>query len=61
MKAAAYGRRFIEEYDTSDFVKVCESVRILNSLRRSSVGMPLTYDQLRRLTVGVVVDRLAFR
>ena len=61
LTSAAYGRRFIDGYDTSRFIKICSSLRILNSLRRHSVGMPLTFEQLERLTLGVVVDRLAFR
>jgi hypothetical protein len=61
LKAASYGKRFLDGYSTAEFVDVCRKLRALNCVRKAAVGMPLTFAQMDRLTPQVVVDRLAFR
>lgn len=45
MKAAAFGKAFIDVFNPSDFVKMTESLRALNAVRSPDIGIPLTYEQ----------------
>ena len=46
LKAASFGRSFIPtKHDPRSFVEACQSIRIINSIRNESVGMPITYIQ----------------
>jgi len=47
--------------DPQPFVDTCKRLRVLNTVRHRSVGMPLTSEQLKRLTPTVLVDRLVSR
>jgi hypothetical protein len=40
---------------TNDFVATAKKLRILNDVRHSSVGMPITVQQYNRLTPEVLV------
>ncbi|CAM9293597.1 unnamed protein product [Phaeothamnion confervicola] len=61
LKAAAYGKGFLADYDADEFVDACRKLRVLNDVRRPEVGLPLTADQYDRLTPEVLVDRLVSR
>ena len=54
-----------EEGEADEFVSVCRKLRVLNHLRRPSVGMPLTAAQLekggREGGWGGLIDRLLLR
>ncbi|KAL3162570.1 hypothetical protein ABBQ38_008623 [Trebouxia sp. C0009 RCD-2024] len=60
MKAGCYGRAFcpVGSYPRKRILQICQSLRILNALRGSDVGMPLTLPQLEALTPSVLVSRL---
>jgi vacuolar protein sorting-associated protein 16 len=67
LKAASFGALFAgdadpdQEYDPDLFVHTCRELRVLNAVRDSQIGMPLSYDQYRQLDADVVIDRLANR
>lgn len=61
MKAASYGKAFCNDFDPSEFVDVAKKLRVLNSVRNSEIGMPLTLHQYNRLTPEVLVNRLTLR
>ena len=44
-QAAQYGKSFLSEMDPELFVSTCRYLRVLNSLRHHSHGMPLTMGQ----------------
>lgn len=45
LRAASYGKSFIDLYNPSDFVNTSRVLRVLNALRYYEIGIPLTYDQ----------------
>lgn len=62
MKAALFGLTFLPPLEPADTVKnTAIKLRILTDLRTKKIGMPLTYPQLERLTVPVVLERLVAR
>lgn len=79
LHAASYGKSFYddeeqqqsgregrgEEGEPNEFVDVCRKLRVLNHLRRSDVGIPLTAGQLgnggREGGWGALIDRLLLR
>ncbi|VDP06613.1 unnamed protein product [Soboliphyme baturini] len=61
MQAAAYGKLFVPESDSTFFSSACRTLRILNSLRDSHFAMPMTYTEFNALTVPRLIDRLINR
>lgn len=61
LKAASFGKCFLEIYNSERFVDMGKSLRVLNAVREGSIGIPLTYPQYLRLTVESLVDRLVHR
>ncbi|XP_043223806.1 vacuolar protein sorting-associated protein 16 homolog [Amphibalanus amphitrite] len=61
LRAAQYGKSFVSELDPELFVSTCRYLRVLNSLRHHSHGMPLTMGQLRQMPVPALLDRLMRR
>ena len=53
MGAAGYGKSFLSDYDSDEFVECCRKLRVLNNCRHKSCGMPLTSQQYDRLTPEV--------
>lgn len=53
MRAAGYGKSFLSDYDSDEFVECCRKLRVLNNCRHKSCGMPLTSHQYDRLTPEV--------
>lgn len=53
MRAAGYGKSFLSDYDSDEFVECCRKLRVLNNCRHESCGMPLTSHQYDRLTPEV--------
>ncbi|KAJ3195966.1 hypothetical protein HDU82_001939 [Entophlyctis luteolus] len=56
--AASFGKSFIPDYDSTKFTNVCETIRVLNAVRRFEVGRPLTFEQYCQLTPEVLIGRL---
>lgn len=53
MRAAGYGKSFLQDYDSDEFVECCRKLRVLNNCRQPSTGMPITSQQYDRLTPEV--------
>ena len=45
LRAASFGKSFLESYSADRFVDMCRSIRILNAVRDKQIGIPLTYKQ----------------
>ncbi|KAL8648415.1 MAG: hypothetical protein Q9226_006002 [Calogaya cf. arnoldii] len=61
LKAASFGKSILDLYSSDDFVDMCEALRILNAVRDYRIGLPLSYDQYRRLTSEKLIQRLINR
>ncbi|XP_024121224.1 vacuolar protein sorting-associated protein 16 homolog isoform X1 [Oryzias melastigma] len=61
MRAASFGKCFLTDFCSDHFVSTCRELRVLNAVRESSVGMPLTHTQFKQMTLQVLIDRLLFR
>ncbi|KAI8609043.1 Vps16, N-terminal region-domain-containing protein [Chytriomyces sp. MP71] len=61
LRAASFGKCFIEGYNTVKFTTMCETIRVLNAVRRFEVGIPLSFAQYCQMTPEVLVGRLTQR
>lgn len=61
LKAASFGKGFLELYNSDEFVDMCENLRIMNAVRFYDVGIPITFEQFVRMTPEGLVDRLLHR
>ncbi|MEQ2207092.1 hypothetical protein XENOCAPTIV_007158 [Xenoophorus captivus] len=63
MRAASFGKCFLTEFSPDQFVTTCRELRVLNAVRESSVGMPLTHTHLFPTLVSPVLLslRLVYR
>lgn len=61
LKAAAFGKTFLESYNSDRFVEMCQILRVLNSVRYFEIGVPMTYTQYTRITPDALIDRLINR
>lgn len=52
MRAAGYGKSFLSDYDSDEFVECCRKLRVLNNCRQEA-GIPITSHQYDRLTPEV--------
>lgn len=61
MKAASYGKAFCQMVNPNLFVDTVKKLRILNDIRSSNIGIPLTIQQYDILTPETLVGRLIMR
>ena len=61
LRAASFGKSVLDLYSSDDFVDMCEVLRILNAIRDYRIGLPMSYDQYRRLTSEKLIQRLVSR
>lgn len=61
LKAASYGKLFLEEFDHDFFTKTCKEIRVLNSIRYFRIGIPLTIEEYNKLGDHALVERLTHR
>ncbi|KAM3585480.1 uncharacterized protein V6R79_018673 [Siganus canaliculatus] len=61
LRAASFGKCFLTDFSPDAFVSTCRELRVLNAVRESGVGLPLTHTQFKQLTVQVLIDRLVYR
>ncbi|XP_054707259.1 vacuolar protein sorting-associated protein 16 homolog [Uloborus diversus] len=61
LRAASFGKNFIPDMDPEPFVKMCQTLRVLNAVRVNVIGLPITYTQLEFLSIPVLLDRLVLR
>ncbi|KAJ4918911.1 hypothetical protein JOQ06_003370 [Pogonophryne albipinna] len=57
LRAASFGKCFLTDFVPDPFVLTCRELRVLNSVRESSVGLPLTHTQFKQMTLQVLIDR----
>lgn len=46
IRAAYFGKAFIKNYNPDEYIKMCRILRVLNAIRHSQIGIPLTLHQL---------------
>ncbi|KAF2646353.1 vacuolar protein sorting-associated protein 16 [Massarina eburnea CBS 473.64] len=61
LRAASYGKSVLDLYSSDDFVDTCDTLRVLNAVRFYEIGLPLSYEQYRRLTPEKLIARLTNR
>ncbi|XP_026473948.1 vacuolar protein sorting-associated protein 16 homolog [Ctenocephalides felis] len=61
IRAAYFGKGFINGHSPKSYVEMCRILRVLNAVRDRRVGIPLTYTQFECLTAQVLLDRLVLR
>lgn len=61
LRAASFGKCFVDKYSPSDFVTMCHDLRVLNAINDYQVGIPLSITQYKQLTIQVLLDRLVLR
>lgn len=61
LQAASIGKSFLFNYTKDTFHSMTRTLRVLNSLRRPEIGMPLTFAQFDRLGLKRLIDRLIAR
>jgi hypothetical protein len=61
LRAALFGRYFDDYANASPYVKMCQTIRVLNALRQQQIGLPLTYVQYEALSAPVIINRLISR
>lgn len=44
-KAASFGKCFLDFFDPTPFVEMCKTLRVLNAVNHSDIGIPLTILQ----------------
>ncbi|XP_072863300.1 vacuolar protein sorting-associated protein 16 homolog isoform X4 [Chlorocebus sabaeus] len=61
LRAASFGKCFLDRFPPDSFVHMCQDLRVLNAVRDYHIGIPLTYSQYKQLTIQVLLDRLVLR
>lgn len=61
LRAAAFGKCFLTDYNPEAYVNMCQMLRVLNQVRNHVIGIPLTYSQLQHLSMPILIDRLVLR
>ncbi|XP_040213034.1 vacuolar protein sorting-associated protein 16 homolog isoform X2 [Rana temporaria] len=61
LRAASFGKCFLDSYSPSDFVTICRDLRVLNAINDYQIGIPLSITQYKQLTIPVLLDRLVLR
>ncbi|NXQ88267.1 VPS16 protein, partial [Nyctibius grandis] len=61
LRAASFGKCFVDKFPPESFVRMCQDLRVLNAVRDYQIGIPLTFTQYKRLTIEVLLDRLVLR
>ncbi|NXE16943.1 VPS16 protein, partial [Lophotis ruficrista] len=61
LRAASFGKCFVDKFPPESFVRMCQDLRVLNAIRDYQIGIPLTFTQYKRLTIEVLLDRLVLR
>jgi hypothetical protein len=61
LRAALFGRYFDDYANASPYVKMCQTIRVMNAIRHHQIGLPLTFLQYETLTPQVIINRLISR
>ncbi|BGP40027.1 Vacuolar protein sorting-associated protein 16 [Rhodotorula kratochvilovae] len=58
LKAAVFGKSFLEVYDPTPFVQTTQGLRVLNAVRAHTVGVPLTWEQFHSRPASALIAHL---
>ncbi|PKI55713.1 hypothetical protein CRG98_023929 [Punica granatum] len=58
LRAASYGQAFCSHFQRDRIQEMCKTLRVLNAVRSSEVGIPLSIKQYKLLTPSVLIARL---
>ncbi|KAJ9685966.1 hypothetical protein PVL29_015044 [Vitis rotundifolia] len=58
LRAASYGQAFCSHVQRDRFQEMCKTLRVLNAVRNSEIGIPLSIQQYKLLTAPVLIGRL---
>ncbi|WVQ78256.1 hypothetical protein IAT38_000340 [Cryptococcus sp. DSM 104549] len=61
LRAAQFGRAFMDLYNPSDFVEMAQTLKVLNAVRYYEVGVPITYEQYITTSPSFLVAHLVAR
>ncbi|KAH8920137.1 vacuolar protein sorting-associated protein 16 [Atractiella rhizophila] len=58
LRAASFGKTFLDLYNPSDFVNMSKTLRVLNAVRYYEMGIPITFAQYQSLSPTTLITRL---
>ncbi|KAB5568417.1 hypothetical protein DKX38_002210 [Salix brachista] len=58
LRAASYGQAFCRNFNHNCIQERCQNLRVLNALRDSEIGIPISIEQYKLLSVPVLGGRL---
>lgn len=58
LKAASFGKSFVELYDPTSFVDMARTLRVLNAARNYQIGIPISYEQYVAAGPTALLSRL---
>ena len=58
LKAASFGKSFVELYDTTAYVDMARTLRVLNAARNYQIGIPISYEQYVAAGPTALLSRL---
>lgn len=61
LKAALFGKTFVDVYDTASYLQVARTLRVLNAVRDYRIGIPAQYAALHDDGVSMLLYRLCVR
>ncbi|KAI8871410.1 hypothetical protein GQ42DRAFT_144665 [Ramicandelaber brevisporus] len=61
LRAASFGKSFLDVYDSDRLVEMCRTLRVVNALREPSVGIPLTASMYQSQSPDIWLGRLTAR
>ncbi|ORX39657.1 Vps16, C-terminal region-domain-containing protein [Kockovaella imperatae] len=61
LRAAQFGRAFMDLYNPSDFVTMGQTLKVLNAVRYFEIGIPITYEQYLASSATSLITHLISR
>ena len=58
LKAASFGKSFLDFYTPEKFAEMCKTLRVLNAVREFDIGLPITIGEYIKLSAEGLVMRL---
>lgn len=61
LRAASFGKAFLDVYDPTNFVETARTLRVLNAARWNDIGVPITFEQYSHMGPTALLARLTAR
>lgn len=61
LRAASFGKSFLEFYNSNEFVETCSIIQVLNNLRSPEISIFLTFEEFQSLGVDQLINILLLR